>query len=247
MRSHTQSNPKCESLRRSTTLNPHPERVSDALFQSHPFFDPRDLVQVKYEMLRRVVTDGQPVGSTAAAFGFSRMGFFQLRKRFHAEGLFGLLPQPKGPRRSHKLSDEILTWIENTLQTEPELRLHDLPGRVQEQFGVSIYLRSIERALARQRKKELPVAKHLVRGLPQTADLHRSACSNTSSSAARPWWLATHPALWLWKYLSLNGRGLRLGWRSTGVNHRLPTMEFVEHPPLWIRPTIWLWRWPIWC
>ena len=72
MRTHAQFDPKCVSLRQHATLNPHPEQVSDALFQMNLFFDPRDLLQVKYEMLRRVVIDGQPIGTTAAAFGFSR-------------------------------------------------------------------------------------------------------------------------------------------------------------------------------
>jgi hypothetical protein len=52
---------------------PHPEQVTDVVFQSQPFFDPRDLLQVKYEMLRRVLVEGQPVGATAATFGFSRV------------------------------------------------------------------------------------------------------------------------------------------------------------------------------
>jgi hypothetical protein len=43
------SDPKGESLREHATLNSHPEQVTDALFQTAPFFDPRDLVQVKYE------------------------------------------------------------------------------------------------------------------------------------------------------------------------------------------------------
>jgi hypothetical protein len=66
MRTHAQFDPKCVSLRQHATLNPHPEQVSDALFQTNLFFDPRDLLQVKYEMLRRVVIDGQPMGTTAA-------------------------------------------------------------------------------------------------------------------------------------------------------------------------------------
>jgi transposase len=242
MRSRTQPDSKCESLRRSATLNAHPECVSDALFQSHPFFDRRDLLQVKYEMLRGVITEGQPVGSTAAAFGFSRMSFCQLRKRFHTEGLFGLLPQTKGPRRSHKLSADVLIWIENTLQAEPELRLRELPGRVQQYFGFSIHLRSIERALARQRKKELPVAKRLAHRFPQAVDRHRSACSDTNSSAAKPWRLAFRPALWLWKWLSSNERDWQPGWWSIGANRRLPEIQRSR-----IIPTIWLWRWPIWC
>jgi len=147
------SDPKCEVLREHAALNPHPEQVTDALFQTHSFFDPRDLVQVKYEMLRRVIIEGQPVGVTAAAFGFSRVTVYQLRKRFEAEGLAGLLPRPKGPRRSHKLSEEVLAFVLDTLKAEPVLRVADLQQRVAQRFGVSVHPRSIERALTRHRKK----------------------------------------------------------------------------------------------
>jgi transposase len=156
MQEATQSDPKCNSLREHGSLNPYPERVHDALFQTHPFFDPRDLVQVKYEMVRRVICDGQPVGVTAAAFGFSRVRLYQLRKRFEAEGLAGLLPQTKGPQRAHKLSDDVLIFILQTLQAEPELRTAELPQRVAQRFGFSVHIRSIERALARHRKKDRP-------------------------------------------------------------------------------------------
>jgi transposase len=153
MRTTARSDPKCEALREHAALNPHPEQVTDALFQTHPFFDPRDLVQVKYEMLRRVTIEGQPVGATAAAFGFSRVTLYQLRKRFEAEGLAGLLPQRKGPRRSHKLSDDVLTFVLETLKAEPSLRVGDLQQRVAQRFGLSIHPRSLERALTRHRKK----------------------------------------------------------------------------------------------
>jgi hypothetical protein len=152
----TPTDPKCASLREHATLNPHPEQVTDALFRGHPFFDPRDLVQVKYEMLRRVMIDGQPVGATASAFGFSRVRLCQLRKCFEADGLAGLLPQGKGPQRAHKLSDDVLAFIWATLKAEPELRTADLPLRVAQQFGISIHRRSIERALARHQKKGYP-------------------------------------------------------------------------------------------
>lgn len=153
MRLPSQSDPKRDSLRQHAALNPHPERVNDALFLTHPFFDPRDLVQVKYELLHRVLVEGQPVGITAA-FGFSRVTVHQLRKRFEAEGLAGLMPRRKGPQRVSKLSDEVLAFIWQTLKAEPELRTTELPQRVSEQFGISIHVRSIERALKRERKKE---------------------------------------------------------------------------------------------
>ena len=152
MRILTQNDPKSASLSAHATLNPYPEKVTDGFF-GHPFFDPRDLVQVRYEMLRRVRIDGQGVGATATGFGFSRVRLYQLRKRFEVEGLNGLLPQSKGPQRAHKLTDEVLTYIWDTLKDEPELRTAELPGRVAKRFGISVHLRSIERALARRQKK----------------------------------------------------------------------------------------------
>jgi hypothetical protein len=154
MPSFSPSDSKCVSLRQHGTLNPHPERVNDPLFMAHPFFDPRDLVQVKYELLHRVLFEAQPVGVTAAAFGFSRVTVNKLRKRFEIEGLAGLMPRRKGPQRASKLSDEVLAFIWRTLKTEPELRTTDLPQRIFQQFGISVHVRSIERALKRERKKE---------------------------------------------------------------------------------------------
>jgi hypothetical protein len=56
---------KGESLRQQGVLNPHPQKVADPLFLRGEFFDPRDLVQVKYEMLRRVRVEGSSVSEVA--------------------------------------------------------------------------------------------------------------------------------------------------------------------------------------
>ena len=53
--------PKEAALAETRCLNPHPEQVRDPAFLSSDFFDARDLVQVKYEMVRRVKADGAPV------------------------------------------------------------------------------------------------------------------------------------------------------------------------------------------
>src|SRR5215510_1178731 len=64
------------ALAESRTLNPRPEAVHDEQFASSEFFDARDLVQVKYEMVRRVRVDGAPVARAATAFGFSRPSYY---------------------------------------------------------------------------------------------------------------------------------------------------------------------------
>jgi hypothetical protein len=59
--------PKTQALRQRLSLNPHPDKVADPLFATSDFFDPRDLVQVKYEMVRRAQVDRHPVSRSAAA------------------------------------------------------------------------------------------------------------------------------------------------------------------------------------
>ena len=68
---------KGKSLRQQGVLNPNPEKVADPLFHDSEFFDPRDLVQVKYEMLRRVRVDRASVSEVTQKFGFSRPVFYQ--------------------------------------------------------------------------------------------------------------------------------------------------------------------------
>ncbi len=145
---------KISALRQAHALNPRPEAVSDPAFTGgNPFFDRADLVQVKYEMVRRVRAEGEGVGRSAAAFGFSRPSWYQAAARFDQGGLPGLLPQRPGPRRRHKLSEEIVDFLERALSDDPALRSSDLTARVAERFNVRVHPRSIERALARRRQK----------------------------------------------------------------------------------------------
>jgi hypothetical protein len=50
----TASSAKVRALLEEGTLNPAPGRSRIAKFHEGEFFDPHDIVQVKYEMLRRV-------------------------------------------------------------------------------------------------------------------------------------------------------------------------------------------------
>ena len=108
--------PKAAALREARCLNPHPEQVSDAAFLAEEFFDARDVVQVKYEMVRAVTVDKVPVTAAAAAFGYSRPSYYQAAAALAGSGLEGLVPARPGPRRAHKLTAEILAWAEQALR-----------------------------------------------------------------------------------------------------------------------------------
>jgi transposase len=140
-------------LRLDGALNRHADQVTDPVFGAHEFFDARDLVQVKYEMLRRVEIDAQPVTPTAAAFRLSRPSFYQAQRAFQQRGLAGLLPRKRGPHGGHKLTTEIVTFLQQARARDASLRPVDLAQHVAQRFAITVHPRSIERALERQEKK----------------------------------------------------------------------------------------------
>ena len=96
--------PKEAALAGARCLNPHPEQVTDPEFLASDFFDARDAVQVKYEMVRKVKAGGAPVTEAAAAFGYSRPAYYQAAAALESSGLEGLVPARPGPRGGHKLT-----------------------------------------------------------------------------------------------------------------------------------------------
>jgi transposase len=145
--------PKSRFLASHGALHPHPERVRDPLFQGSAFFDPRDLVQVRYESLRRHLVDGQAVAAVARAFGMSRQMFYLLARDFREEGLIGLLPRKRGPKGARKGTDEILAYVAGCRTGSPGRSTRELIDDVHREFGVRLHPRTLERGLARRGKK----------------------------------------------------------------------------------------------
>lgn len=145
--------PKAAELKRASTLHPHPDAVADPLFQGNPFFDTRDLLQVRYEMLRRHRTEGMSILSAAAAFGVSRPTFYQLQTAFDQAGLAGLLPKQRGPKGGHKISTEVLDYVASLKADEPKLTTLQCIRAIKDRFGIIIHRRSLERAQLRSKKK----------------------------------------------------------------------------------------------
>ncbi|ACV37516.1 hypothetical protein CAP2UW1_4627 (plasmid) [Candidatus Accumulibacter phosphatis clade IIA str. UW-1] len=145
--------PKLLALAESGTVNPHAQDVQDAAFLDSEFFDPRDLVQVRYEMLRRVRTEGQTVVDAASSFGVSRPTFYKAQADFERAGLAGLLPVKRGPHGPHKITDEVMAFIEAARAQEEGLDAQELVERIAEHFGLAVHRRTVDRALARSKKK----------------------------------------------------------------------------------------------
>jgi transposase len=145
--------PKHNVLRENGTANPHAEDVHDPAFSGSDFFDPRDLVQVKYEMLRRVRTEARSVTDAVQSFGVSRPTFYKVQSDFDRAGLVGLLPGKRGPHGAHKITDEVVRFIEELRSTEQSVDVLVIVDRIKQRFGLTVHRRTVERALARWKKK----------------------------------------------------------------------------------------------
>jgi transposase len=148
------ADPKVQALRLGRCLNTRPEAVSDEQFASLEFLDARDLVQVKYEMVRRARVDGEPVSRAADAFGFSRPSFYAAQAALDRGGLAALVPARPGPKRAHKLSSEVVAFARLRRAADPKLSSQALAELIFERFGVRVHRRSVERALARTERAE---------------------------------------------------------------------------------------------
>ena len=148
-----------QALQAQGADHPHPQAVTDPLFRDSAFFDPNDLVQVKYEMLRSVEKDGRAVVEAAEAFGLSRPVYYVTRESFNREGLPGLLPRKRGPKGAHKLTDEALAILAQAARESEQLPSGEsLAALLVERCGIRAHPRSILRRLLpylKQQEKKL--------------------------------------------------------------------------------------------
>lgn len=144
---------KRQALEASGTFNPRFAAVRHALFQTDGFFDPQDLLQLKYETLRAVEKDGCSIARAASEFGLSRPTIYQAQEQLAAGGLEGLLPRKRGPRGAHKLTTEVRNYLQAQAAVEPRPTARDLSLRIRERFKVQVHPRTIEKALKTQGQK----------------------------------------------------------------------------------------------
>jgi transposase len=138
---------KAAALATEGTLNPAPEKVGDPKFRDNEFFDARDAVQVKYEMLRRVVVESASVTQATQEYGVSRPTYYQAKTSFDEAGIAGLVPKKRGPRGPRKIQGEVRAFVQERLVPGEPIRARELAATIRRQFGLDVHPRTIERAI----------------------------------------------------------------------------------------------------
>lgn len=150
---HPDPEAKRRALQASGTLNRRHDRVRHSLFQQSDFFDPCDLLQLKYETLRALKEEVYSIARAAADFGLSRPTIYQAQNHFQERGLEGLLPDKPGPKSPHKLTAEVRQHLRELIQAEPELGARELARRVRQRFNLKLHPRTIEKASKSEAKR----------------------------------------------------------------------------------------------
>ena len=144
---------KRKALQTTGTLNPRAAQVRHPLFQKSSFFDPEDLLQLKYETLRALEVDHCPIAKAARDFGLSRPTIYEAHIQFQQQGLEGLLPHKRGPKAPHKLTEEVCHYLQEQMAAAPELEAKELARRVRQRYGVKLHPRTIQKALQARAKR----------------------------------------------------------------------------------------------
>jgi transposase len=138
---------KRQFLKEHKAWNPRPARVKADIFQSHPFFDPEDKVQVKYEMLRARELEGAALSDTCSQFGFSRESYRHILEHFREEGVAGLFGHKRGRQGPVKATAPVRDFICSEHVRDNSLTAEELAQRCAQEFEIVISRRTVFRVL----------------------------------------------------------------------------------------------------
>lgn len=144
------TNTKEYTLKKNGCFNSNHENVSAGIFGINLFFDKKDAVQVKYEMIRAASNDGGSVAETAKAFGFSRKSYYQIKEAFSYGGLAALMPKKTGPKGPYKLTAETLGFIDSCIADSQNMKVADISKRLESEKGVKVHPRTIYRHIQKK-------------------------------------------------------------------------------------------------
>jgi len=141
------SETKQDFLNKEGLANRRAERVTHSLFLTLDFFDPLDLPQVKYELLRAARVDNISVTEACNLFGFSREYFYRLEKAFMKHGYVSVIGSAMGRRPIIALNQEIVSFIVHRKMEEPRLSGKALRKEILQQYSIDCSRRTVERII----------------------------------------------------------------------------------------------------
>ena len=143
---------KKDILIENGTFNKNYKNVKISKFIDDRFFDPMDIAQVKYEMLKEVERNGMTITDAADNYGFSRTAYYSIKDAFGTQGIRGLIPEKTGPKSPHKLTQEYQNLIDEWVLDNPSISSNEIAERLNQECFINISKRTIERYRAKKKR-----------------------------------------------------------------------------------------------
>ena len=145
---------KKDFLLKNGTYNKNFENVKNTKFIEDDFYDPTDIAQVKYEMLKEVEKSGRPITDAADDYGFSRTAYYNIKDAFNKQGIQGLIPEKPGPRKPHKLTPEYQKIIDGYISKNPKISSSEIAELINKEGKINISKRTVERYRAKKNNND---------------------------------------------------------------------------------------------
>jgi len=136
---------KKEILMANGTFNKNHEKVKKEKFLTEPFYDPMDIVQVKYEMLKDATEGSRQIAKVATEFGLSRASFYKIKEAFESRGLSALVPEKPGPKKPYKLTEPYTEYIDKYISEKPKASSNEIATNLRKDKGLKVSKRTVER------------------------------------------------------------------------------------------------------
>lgn len=136
---------KKEILLTNGTFNKNHAKVTKANFRNGGFYDPMDIVQVRYEMIRDADVSTGTIEQVSNEYGYSRASYYHIRDNFENGGMAALIPDKTGPREPRKFTDEIQEYVNDYIGRNPSASSSQIADEIESSKGVTVSKRTVER------------------------------------------------------------------------------------------------------
>jgi hypothetical protein len=142
---------KKEALVENGTFNRNHEKVKRSKFLAGGFYDPTDIMQVKYEMLRDAMGDIGSIEALSGEYGYTRASYYNIREAFDRGGVMALAHGKTGPKEPRKLTREAQAHIEGYTAGHPSASANDIRANLVQDKGIQVSKRTVERHMAKKK------------------------------------------------------------------------------------------------
>jgi len=136
---------KKEILIKNGTFNKNHDKVKREGFSEGGFYDPMDIVQVRYEMIKDADDSEKTIGQISSEYGYSRASYYHIKDNFDKGGIAALIPERTGPKEARKLTGDLREYIKEYTQRNPKASSSKIAAEIESVKGVTVSKRTIER------------------------------------------------------------------------------------------------------